>query len=274
MRRRAPPARCTGPIRNPVCWCSGGVLPLPPLSGQICSIAYPPSPPPHTHTHSARAHRCTASGARRLERLHSALDEASKPEHYYQVADCLCSTRAAALLDVDPRKSICPVMKPTELRTWLVRLHRAVQRVVRCLVRLGCSEADRHYYVDVGAKRAGSRVRTRPPTAYPQPMPACRRYLGFVGVLACVYTPSDAVRGIHSGSRTGLRRSFLLVGGSRCRGGWLGSFSLHWLVVVVVAGLAQIPVFALAAGVCRARNPAAAQVSPMAPRRVLIRRVR
>jgi hypothetical protein len=91
--------------------------------------------------------------------LHDAFDEASKPEYYYEVSGKMCAERAARLTETktDDRWQItCPVMKPSELRTWLVRLHWATQDVVRQLVEMGYS--DKEYYENSDAGRAGTRV--------------------------------------------------------------------------------------------------------------------
>ena len=111
-----------------------------------------------------RVRGATRKDAPLLKKLHDAFDAASKREHYYDVSGELCKKRAEALTnaEVDDRWHItCPVMKQSELRTWLVRLHWAIQDVVRKLVEFGCS--DDKYYEKCGASRAGTRVRSQLP---------------------------------------------------------------------------------------------------------------
>jgi hypothetical protein len=105
-----------------------------------------------------RLRNASRSDAPSLKRLHGAVDAAARPRLYYRVDEKLCTERASAMNCYDDRKSICPVMKPGEARTWLVRVHWAVQRIVRALAAMGCSDTE---YKEIGtAKRAGTRVLT------------------------------------------------------------------------------------------------------------------
>jgi hypothetical protein len=71
---------------------------------------------------------------RRLKALYDGIEEAAKyPDYYYKIDEELCKRRAGSLNLDSGRQSVCPVMKPSHLRTYLVRLNTAVCEVVRLL---------------------------------------------------------------------------------------------------------------------------------------------